>query len=107
MKNMDPQNTYHHEEKVFEMLENWKTVDAPDFIETRIMARLESLQISSRQRYARSLKWGWATLVVIVLLNGFAAAKYIKKSRSKNDSTYQQYLESSRTSPYNYYSAQS
>lgn len=85
---MEPKDTYHHESKVFEMLEHWQPVDVPEYFETRILAKLESA------KSPRLIRWGWATLVALLLLNGFAATRYIRQNKSRNEATYKQYLES-------------
>lgn len=97
-KEMDQKHTY-HEEKVFEILGNWQRADVPDYFETRILARVQPAM-----RRSGSLKWGWATLAVVLLVNGFAAMQYVKKSKSDNESVYKQYLESSHDI-YTYYPA--
>lgn len=96
---MDPKNTY-HEEKIFKVLENWERADVPDFFETRILARLENV------RPSKTIRWVWASLVIILMLNGFAATRFIEQSRSKNEKVYEEYL---RTNPNveNYYLIQS
>ncbi len=96
---MESKNTY-HEKKVFDILESWKPVDVPDYFETRILSRLETV------RSPKVLKWGWATLVTVLMINVFAATRYVKHARAKNEATYEQYLESNPEVE-NYYSAQS
>lgn len=96
---MDSKNTY-HEEKIFEVLENWERADVPDFFETRILARLENV------RPSKAVRWGWASLVIILMANGFAATRFIKQSRSKNEKIYEEYLQTNPNVE-NYYLIQS
>ena len=96
---MDPKNTNTHEAKVFEILEHWKPVDVPEYFETRILSRMDF-------RPSKPMKWGWAALAAIFLINGLVATQHIRQAKAKTKGAYGEYLEAAEN-PYKYYPRQS
>jgi hypothetical protein len=96
---METKNSNNHEENLFNVLENWEERTVPDFFETRVLSKIPYLKPS------KVIKFNWAFLTTIVVLNTFIAFKAlstnVKTSKELKESAYSEYLES--TNYYNQY----
>ncbi len=93
---METKNSNNHEDKLFNVLENWEQRTVPDFFETRILSKISTTNIE------KASKFNWALLTTILILNAFVAFKALnanlKTSEQLKDNSYSEYLESN-----NYY----
>lgn len=90
---MKEEKRTNREEAVFETLRSWNPPLPDDGFNDRILQRLAETRVAERK-----FRWAWAAMIIIVVINVFAAGKIIREAKEYREEIYSTYLQDSRES---------